>query len=116
MVSPSVSNPYLIVVAPGRYTESITLTPYVDVQGSGVNLTTISHDGSTPTVTGADHSELRSLTVIIGGGDTAIGVANINTSPTLRDLVVQVSGGVTNTGIYNTAVWSYVGGPLPEPV
>lgn len=30
--------------------------------------------------------------------------------------MVQVSGGVTNTGIYNTAVWSYFGGPLPEPV
>ena len=105
VISPSVSNPYLIVVAPGLYTESITLTPYVDVQGSGVNLTTITHDGSTPTVTGADHSELRSLTVInTGGGASATGIMNINTSPTLRDVVVHVSGGLTNTGLYQTVI------------
>ena len=105
VVSPSISKPYLIVVAPGTYTESITLKPYVDVQGSGVNLTTITHDGSAPTVTGADHSELRSLTVMnTGSGDIATGIANVNASPTLRDLVVQVSGGLTNTGLYQTVI------------
>jgi hypothetical protein len=104
-ISPSLSNPYLIIVAPGIYTESITLKPHVDVQGSGVNLTTITHDSSAPTVNGADHSELRSLTVSnTGGGAEAIGIANINASPTLRDLVVRVSGSLTNTGIYQAIV------------
>ena len=100
-ISPTADNRYLIIVAPGVYTESIVMRPYIDVQGSGVNLTTITHDGSAPTVSGADHSELRSLTVVnTGGGATAIGIANINASATLRDLEVQVSGGVTNTGLY----------------
>jgi len=113
-INPTATNPYLIVVAPGLYTESITLKPYVDVQGSGVNLTTITHDGSAPTVTGADHSELRSLTVInTGGGNTATGIANINTSPTLRDLVVQVSGGLTNTGVYQAVSGYEVSGLDP---
>ena len=86
-INPTATNPYLIIVAPGIYTESITLKPYIDVQGSGVNLTTITHDGSAPTVYGADHSELRSLTVInTGGGAEAIGIANINASTSLRDL------------------------------
>jgi len=117
VVSPSVSNPYLIVVAPGMYTESITLRPYVDVQGSGANLTTITHDGSAPTVSGADHSELRSLTVInTGGGDTATGIYNRNAAPSLRDLVVQVSGSVTNTGIYNLAVLTDTIGQFSDPV
>ena len=104
-ISPSLSNPYLIIVAPGVYTESIVMQPYVEVQGSGVNLTTITHDSSAPTVYGADHSELRSLTVVnTGGGAEAIGIANINASPTLRDLEVQVSGSLTNTGIYQAIV------------
>lgn len=103
-INPTADNPYLIVVAPGVYTESIVMKPYIDVQGSGANLTTITHDGSAPTISGADHSELRSLTVVnTGGGATAIGIANLNASTTLRDLVVQVSGGVTNTGVYQAA-------------
>lgn len=113
VVNPSANQPYLIVVAPGIYTESITLKPYVDVQGSGANVTTITHDGSAPTVIGADHSELRALTVInTGGGDTATGIYVVNASPTLRDLVVQVSGGVTNTGLYQSVV-TYEGGGGP---
>lgn len=104
-ISPTADNRYLIIVAPGVYTESIVLRPYVEVQGSGPNLTMITHDGSAPTVSGADHSELRSLTVVnTGGGAEAIGIANINASASLRDLEVQVSGALTNTGIYQAAI------------
>jgi hypothetical protein len=114
-ISPTADNRYLIIVAPGVYTESIVMKPYVHVQGSGTNLTTITHDGSAPTVSGADHSEVRELTIgNTGGGATAIGVVNINASTTLRDLEVKVSGGVTNTGVYQAIISTEGGSPYVE--
>ena len=62
----SASNPYLIFVAPGVYTETVTMKPFVDIQGSGESTTKITSyntDASTGTVTGASNAELRFLTV-----------------------------------------------------
>ncbi len=61
-------NHYLIKVAPGRYNEKITMKPYVDIEGSGINQTWIESDGGSTgvnaaTVVGAENAELRSLTV-----------------------------------------------------
>ncbi len=69
----SASNPYLIFVAPGVYTETVTMKPFVDIQGSGESTTKITSyntDASTGTVTGASNAELRFLTVEnAGSGD-----------------------------------------------
>ena len=63
----SALNPYLIEVAPGVYTGSIVMKPYIDIQGSGEGVTKITAPGSTvitgSTVAGASNAELRSLTV-----------------------------------------------------
>ncbi len=61
-------NHYLIKVAPGRYNEKITMKPYVDIEGSGINQTWIESDGGSTginaaTVVGAINAELRLLTV-----------------------------------------------------
>ena len=66
------ANRYLVQVAPGDYAERVTLKSFVDIEGSGPNLTTISATGSntidSPTaatvhVPGTVTAELRSLTV-----------------------------------------------------
>jgi hypothetical protein len=47
----SVSNPYIIQVGPGNYTETtITMKPYVDIVGSGFNQTTITASSTTQTI------------------------------------------------------------------
>jgi len=63
-----VNNHYLIKVAPGRYQEKITMKPYVDIEGSGVNQTWVESDGgsgstNSATVVGCENAELRSLSV-----------------------------------------------------
>ena len=45
------AQPYLVKVAPGTYTEQITLKNYVDLEGSGINLTQISWSAGWPTMT-----------------------------------------------------------------
>src|SRR5438132_3996437 len=69
----SAANRYVIRVAPGAYTETVTMKPYVDIEGSGELTTKISFTGSASTsagtVTGADNAELRSLTVENTGGN-----------------------------------------------
>src|SRR5215210_2064919 len=70
----SVTNRYLIWVAPGVYTETVIMKQYVDIEGSGEGTTTISQIGSasaaTGTITGANNAELGSLTARNTGGNT----------------------------------------------
>ena len=50
----SVINPILIKIAPGIYFEQVTLKDYVDIEGSGPNVTQIFYGGTGGTVvTGA---------------------------------------------------------------
>jgi hypothetical protein len=68
-VTGTASQPVLVRVAPGIYSETVTMKPYVDVEGAGEDMTSIlSHDSFIPTLTTADHSELRDLTVEWSGG------------------------------------------------
>lgn len=68
----SATNPWLVKLEPGIYevgAQTLTLKPYVDIEGSGRSLTTIGgNDGVI--VVGASHCEIRSLK--IHSGTTAV--------------------------------------------
>jgi hypothetical protein len=86
----SASNPYLVVSAPGVYTvtSSLQMRQYVDIAGSGENVTKIMGAVSAGTystsaiIKGAHHATLSSLTVENMGGSYAtlsIGYSSIAT-------------------------------------
>jgi hypothetical protein len=103
----SASNPYLVWVAPGVYTETVTMEAWVDIEGSGEDVTKITYMGSsvwfTGTVSGADNAELRFLTVENTGGDAyATAIYNDSASPRLTHVTANASGGSSdNTGVDN---------------
>lgn len=103
----SATNRYLIWVAPGTYTELVTMKEYVDIEGAGEIATKITYTGSvslyTGTVVGANNAELRFLTVENTGGNTlAIAIYNGSASPRLTHLTATASGGTdSNYGVYN---------------
>jgi Domain of unknown function DUF11/Fibronectin type III domain len=57
-------NPILIRIAPGVYFGQITLKDYVDVEGSGPNVTQIAYGGVGGTVITGAQSEMRNLSVV----------------------------------------------------
>ncbi len=98
---------YLVWVAPGTYTETVTMKPYVDIEGAGELLTTITYSGSvsvlTGTVIGADNAELRSLSVAnTGGADYATAIYSLGVAPRLTQVTASAGGASTsNAGVYN---------------
>jgi hypothetical protein len=78
---------YLVYVAPGVYTETITMKSYVDLAGAGKDLTRITasggstEDAGSATVAGASNSTLRDLTVENNGGNFSIGIYNASVHP-----------------------------------
>jgi pectin methylesterase-like acyl-CoA thioesterase len=99
-------NPYLIEVAPGVYSESIVMKPYVDIQGSGQGVTKITAHGSTvissSTVAGAGNAEIRSLTIENTGDQTfAVAVRNDSASPRLTNVTLSASGSSFAYGVIN---------------
>jgi hypothetical protein len=107
VAGPGPGNTYLIWVAPGIYTETVRMMPYVDIEGAGELATKITHPGFSTayagTVEGADHAELRFLTVENTGGDSfAVGIYNNGTSPHLTRVRASASGASTgNYGVHN---------------
>jgi len=102
----SAANPYLVWVAPGVYTETVTMKSYVDIEGAGETTTKITSDvgssSSSATVTGANNSELRFLTVENYGDYTfCIAILNSGTSPRLTHVTAVALGGVNTTTIRN---------------
>lgn len=103
----SADNLYLVWVAPGVYTETVTMKDFVDIEGSGEKTTRITFPGSgafnTATVRGANNAELRFLTVENTGGNTyATAIYNSGASPSLLYVTVTASGASsTNRGMYN---------------
>ena len=92
------SNRYLIFVAPGTYDGRFTMEPYVDIVGSGPNVTILQSPGggtlaASATCTAADNATLSDLTLKNTGGDTT-GIAFYSTgvSPTLSRLRVEAGG------------------------
>jgi hypothetical protein len=105
--TPSESNPCLVKILPGYYdigTSMLVMQPYVDVEGSGRNVTYIRATSSAAVVSVADLSELRSLTVINhgdGGSPQGISINGSQQGPHITDVDVVVEGANTdNIGVY----------------
>lgn len=105
----SESNPYLLKIEPGTYDlgssdAPLVMKPYVDVEGSGEGVTTITATGSenvqTGTVVGAANSEVRFLTVKSTGGTSATAIYSGATSSfRLTSMTAIASGGSSNFGV-----------------
>ena len=114
----SAANPYLVKIEPGIYdldASSLSMRPYVDIEGSGEGVTTITSALGTGlgTVIGANNSELRYLTVKNTGepNQQVVGIFTETTSPRLSHVTVIASGGSENYAIHTsngTPVLSYV--------
>jgi hypothetical protein len=102
----SASNRYLVWVAPGEYSETVTMEPYVHLQGAGQEATIITSttsNGSLPpsqaTLVMASDVSLRDLTV----GNSGAGINNVAllasagvTRMQLADVTVRAQGGGEN--------------------
>ena len=112
----SASNPYVVRIAPGEYTETspVALKTYVDVEGSGQGVTTITcacggadYDASSATVSAGDiAAEIRHLTINNTGGDTnSIGVHTedvVDGTVSMLHVTATATGGTTtNYGVNN---------------
>ena len=99
------SNRWLIWVAPGTYNETITMKPYVDIEGAGESQTTISAPGTTTngagaTVIGGNPSSLRNLTIVnTGAAAYAEGVFMYNPDQAvdLSNVTIRATGGLSYT-------------------
>jgi len=98
-------NRYLVKIGPGVYVEQVTMKPFVDIEGSGQDVTTIrwGAGGTTPhcTVLGTDHAQLRFLTVDLTAGNSSAAMINDGTSPTLFGVLIRKTGGLFNVAISN---------------
>ena len=111
---PSAGSPYLLKIEPGRYdlgSQTLVMREWVDIEGSGELVTTITASGSTSfetgTVVGADNVELRFLTVEnTGGSDFAVAIYNGGTSPRLTHVTASAWGGNSNYGVRNSTTTS----------
>lgn len=119
--SPSATRPYLIKLEPGVYdlgTGQLQLRPFVDIEGTGEDLTVITAQGKSDnplngpngTVVGASNSELRFLTIQNRGGagaqTLAIGVyagSNVTGEFRLFHTTIRLGNVPANSeiGLYN---------------
>jgi hypothetical protein len=101
---------YLVWVAPGTYTETVAMKPYVDIQGAGAAVTKITGGGSASlsaaTLTASNiptnTAELRDLWVDNTGGATfAVAILVTDSYLTLANVRASASGATTTaTGVY----------------
>jgi len=117
----SSANPFLIKVAPGIYSEKITMKPYIDIEGSGQWATVITGAGgatqaAAALVTGAGggFSWLRHIGVQATGTTETyvVGISTGNGNFFAESVWVQVEGGVNTYGIWagsgtSSAVWGH---------
>jgi hypothetical protein len=112
--------PYLVWVAPGLYSEEVTMKPYVHIQGAGQDVTIISSTAScgntwpptAATLTLASNTSLRDLTVGNSGtGDINVAILSpaSMTNTLVTDVTVQAVGlGADNYAIYLDDSGEYV--------
>jgi hypothetical protein len=111
IVDAASDNPYQVWVAPGEYSEIVTMKPYVHLQGADQGITVItstSSNGSFPptqaTVVLASDVSLRDLTVEnngVGSRNVALLASGSVTRSTVTDVSVRAQG----SGSYNYAVF-----------
>lgn len=115
----SVSDRYLIKIEPGLYdlqSQTLTMQPWVDIEGSGKVTTTLvglgmtqaewlaSGDFDRPIVSGSDNAELRDLRIRAKGDSThifPIGMFNRLASPRVSNVKIDTDGGESCWGIRN---------------
>lgn len=117
--SPSASNSLLLKLEPGMYdlgSNSLTLMPYVDLEGSGEDTTLISstvgtlfYPPTTGTLVTGSNSEIRNLTILNFGNSSfqvALNVPSDTGNSRLIHLTVSVAGatGSGNIGIFNNGM------------
>jgi hypothetical protein len=108
------TNPYLVIIAPGIYTltETLTMKEYVSITGSGQKTTkligsisTSGYNASSALVSGANNAAISSITLEnLGGigGNYSFALYNSGTSPDISNVSAIAMGGVTqNNGIFN---------------
>jgi hypothetical protein len=104
--TPSESNPCLLKILPGYYdigSSSLVMQPYVDIEGSGRNVTYIRAASSDAAVIVATYSGLRWLTVRNdgdGGFPQGIYIGGASRKTRVMDVAVEVLGdNQVNTGV-----------------
>jgi hypothetical protein len=114
----SPNNHYLVWVAPGVYSETVTLKQYVDIEGAGELVTKITYPGSQDpgmaTVRGwVNDVELRNLTVEnTGGYYYAKAIWNYGAAPRFNHITAVASGASGN----NDALHNITGSPTLQNV
>jgi hypothetical protein len=118
IVDASASNPYLVKIEPGTYdleANSVFMRPFVDIEGSGEGITTITAALGTGsgTVVTANNSELRYVTVKNTGepNQQVVAIFAETASPRLSHVTAIASGGLENYGVHTSngsPVLSYV--------
>ncbi len=106
----SASDPYLVWVAPGTYSETVAMKPYIHLQGAGQEATIITStvdNSSSPPTAGtlvlAAYTSLRDLTV--GNGGTEYNVALLATDGTTQTLAADVTARAQGSGFGNYAIY-----------
>lgn len=82
----SISKPYLVKILPGVYDiaqQTILMKQYVDIEGSGENVTTIKSTNSSYTLYGASKSTIRQLSIETTGG---VSIYNASVSPVIQNI------------------------------
>lgn len=119
--SPSASNPWLLKLEPGNYDVGgslLVLKPYVDLEGSGQDSTTISS-----TVTNTGNSPNQGALVVASNSEVRFLSLAVNSASTNISVGILVNGGVVNArlsylsinaagGNFNYAVLNYGGNIL----
>ena len=96
--------PYLVWIAPGVYSETVTIKPYVHLQGAGQAATVITSTAFTSaTLVLTDHVSLRDLTVG-NGGTGAVNVAILAREEITNVLIANVTARAVGNGAENRAI------------
>lgn len=111
----SSTNMYVVYVAPGVYTEQVTMTDYVHVVGAQKEAVTVTYDATSydsPVITLADNSVVRDLTISITTTENTSAAAIYNNTGTaeVRNVKITAAAGTLDTyGIYNEGFLSVYG-------
>ena len=97
-------NPYLLKLEPGVFAcgnQGITMKPYVDIEGSGQEVTRItSFDTSRATVTGKSNAEIRQLTLEAEGGISSFAFFALAEDSALAHVTLRAFGAGANFGLH----------------